>query len=330
MIEAEDKIRGKRVLVTGAAGFIGSRLVKALLACDAEVVALVDEGSRMDRIESLLADPRLHLICCDVADVGALAAQKQKWGNIDLLAHLGWRVPHATSYCGQAIEDITLNLLPTMNVIRALGDSVRGVCFASSVAVYGNPNRLTVREDDLPCPITSYGATKLAIENYLRTYGQVSQVPVTILRYAIVYGSGEFGHRAIPNFLQNLSKGQPPLVYGDGSEIRDYVYLDDVVQATILALLRKPARVLNIGSGEGYTSLHIARELIRLYSADMEPQFFPREEEGVNITCNISAAKEVLGYYPQTSLEEGLMQEIEWYRREVMGRPLALFAERES
>ena len=103
-----------------------------------------------------------------------------------------------------------------------------------------------------------------------------------------------------------------------------------MVQATILALLRKPARVLNIGSGEGYTSLHIARELIRLYSADMEPQFFPREEEGVNITCNISAAKEVLGYYPQTSLEEGLMQEIEWYRREVMGRPLALFAERES
>jgi UDP-glucose 4-epimerase len=309
------EFEGKRVLITGAAGFIGSRLLKDLLESRAEVVAFVDEESSLIRIQSLLDHPRLHLVRYPTTDIETLANDRQQWGNIDSLAHLGLRVPHKNSFPDQAVADITLNLLPTLDLLRILGH-VGSICFASSVAVYGRPVHLPVQEDDLPAPISSYGVTKLAIENYLRAYGEANQTPVTILRYATVYGPGELSHRAIPNFLNSLSKGQPPLIYGDGSETRDYVYVDDVVQATARALLRKPIQVMNIGSGQGYTSQHIAQEVARLYSADVMPKYLPRESEDISLVCNISLARQVLGYVPKTSLEEGLSNEIEWYRRD--------------
>ena len=314
MADAGHEMQGKRVLVTGGTGFIGSRLVKELLDRGAEVTVLVDGESKLWRVEPLLANPRLRLLLCYLDDSNSVAAQRKIWGDIDLLAHLGLHMPLTTALCDQAMEDINANLLPTLNLIRALGDSIQGICFASSVAVYGRPAHLPVKEDELPNPISSYGATKLAIENYLRAYGQVSQTPVTILRYSTVYGPGELGHRAIPNFLHSLTRWQPPLVYGDGSEIRDYVYIGDVVEATIQALVRRPAQVLNIGSGRGYSSLQIARELIRLCSIDIEPRFHPVDTEKVDLICDISAAQEVLGYFPKMTLENGLRQEIEWYR----------------
>lgn len=317
MVAIERELRGKRVLVTGAAGFIGSRLVKALLDYDTEVIALVDEKSNLARIETLLANSRLHLRRCSLADIRTLSAQKQKWGDTDLVAHLGLALSGSNSFFEQSIEDISMNLLPTMNLVKTLGDSIQGICFASSVSVYGYPARLPVKEDDLPAPVSSYAATKLAIENYLRAYGRTGQVPVTILRYATVYGPGEFGHRAIPSFLHAIAERRPPLIYGDGLELRDYVYIDDVVRATINALALKPAQVLNIGSGQEYTVLQIAQEVIRLCSVDVEPKLVSVEKKNMDLTCDISAAKEALAYSPQTSLEMGLTQEIEWYRKQV-------------
>ena len=325
MADTGHEIQGKRVLVTGGTGFIGSRLVKELLDRGAEVTVLVDGESKLWRVEPLLANPRLRLLLCYLADSNSVAAQRKIWGDIDLLAHLRLHMPWTTAFCDQAVEGINANLLPTMNLIRVLGDSIQGICFASSVAVYGRPAHLPVREDELPNPISSYGATKLAIENYLRAYGQAIQAPVTILRYATVYGPGELGHRAIPNFLHSLAQGRSPLVYGDGSEIRDYVYIGDVVEATIRALVRRPAQVLNIGSGQGYSSLQIARKLITLWSSDVQPRFLPRAAENVDLICDISAAQEALDYVPQTNLEEGLMHETEWYREKA---PTTLRGER--
>jgi UDP-glucose 4-epimerase len=313
MAEMEQTLKNKRILVTGGAGFIGSRLVKALLEHEAQVVAVVDEGTDLTRVEPLLSNPGLHWLRCSLTDSRTLAKLGRE--RIELVAHLGLRVPGGNGFGEQCLEDITLNLLPTLNLVRSLGESVQGICFASSVAVYGSPARLPVKENDLPSPLSSYAATKLAIECYLRVYGLVNQIPVTILRCATVYGPGELGHRAIPNFLNALSQGQRPLVYGDGLAPRDYIYVDDVVQAMVRALVKRPAQVLNIGSGIGHTSLEIAREVIRLYPADVEPQFLPGKAQEVDLICDISAAKTALDYIPKTSLEEGLREEIEWHKR---------------
>jgi len=312
----ECELRGKRILITGAAGFIGSRLVKQLLDLDAEVFAILEKGSILTRIEPILANPRLHLIHCSLTDKNTLSVQRQKWGEIDLVAHLGLKPANGHNYYEQSMDEITMNLLPTMNLIGTLGESIRGICFASSTSIYGCPTHLPVSEKDLPAPISSYGATKLAIENYLSTYGRMNNVPVTILRYSTVYGPGEFGHRAIPNFLHSIANRQPIHIYGDGSEIRDYVYIDDVVRATILALAKRPELVLNIGSGQGYTVRQVAQKIISLCSTDVECRFVPNGRQSIDFTCDISAAREILSYNPQTNLEEGLKQEIEYYNEQ--------------
>lgn len=328
MVEIRQDLQGKSVLVTGGTGFIGSKLVEALLDYEAWVTVLVDDETKLSRIKSLRENPRLRLVFCSLTDVDNLAARRQELGDVDLVAHLGLLVPQATTFHEQAVMEITMNLLPTLNLLEAVGDMVTGICFASSIAVYGRPTRLPLREDDPPCPVSSYGVTKLAIENYLRAYGMSKQIPVTVLRYSTVYGPGELGHRAIPNFIRALSEGQPPLINGDGAEKRDYVYIDDVVRATIQALIKKPSCVLNIGSGQSHSTLQIAREMIRICSVDVEPVFVTRQEPNMDVICDISAAGDVLGYFPYTSLEQGLWQEIEWYERKVLGRPLILSANR--
>jgi lipopolysaccharide/colanic/teichoic acid biosynthesis glycosyltransferase/nucleoside-diphosphate-sugar epimerase len=315
MIEFRNELQGKRVLVTGAAGFIGSKLVKTLLDGNAEVFALVDEGIPTARIDPLKTNERLHLIRCSLDNTRALSAQRTKWGNIDYVVHLWLKVPANNDFYEQSFEDINSNLLPTMNLMRELGNTIRGICFASSINVYGYPSHLPITESDVPVPLTSYGATKLAIENYLKSYGTANKVTVTILRYSTVYGPGELNHRAIPNFIHNITDGKPPVITGDGYEVRDYVYIDDVVRATIQAIIAGTNRVFNIGSGKGHTTLEIAREVMRLCEVEINPLFTNVDKQNINLVCDITAAQNALAYSPQTSLEEGLKQEIEWLKK---------------
>ena len=312
MDEITRELQGKRVLVTGAAGFIGSRLTGELLRRDAEVIALVDETVSLSRIEPLLSSPGLSVVTCSLPDIQSLSEQAKWWGEIDLVAHLAVTVPEITAFCEQSVQDITMNLLPTIRLLGMLGGSLRGFCFASSVAVYGRPACIPVAETSPTVPVTSYGATKLATEYYLSAFEKASNVPVTLLRYSIVYGPGEFGHRAVPNFLESVTSGRPPIIYGDGSELRDYVYIDDVVAATLAALAKRPSCVLNIASGQGYSTSQIAREILRLCHSDLEPEYIPVDGENIDLVCDISAAEKVLSYTPRTWLKEGLIKEIEW------------------
>jgi nucleoside-diphosphate-sugar epimerase/lipopolysaccharide/colanic/teichoic acid biosynthesis glycosyltransferase len=320
MDDIERELSKKHILITGVAGFIGSRLTKALLDYDAEIIAPVDKLTDLSRIKPWLTDPRLHLTHCDLTDFHDLPFRGQKWGEIDLIVHLGIVVPSDNGFYQQSVQNITMNLLPTINLINAAGSRLHGICFASSVSVYGAPVHLPIKESDLPTPINSYGATKLATENYLRCYGRENKVPVTILRYATVYGPGEFNHRAVPNFLQAIARGKSPQIYGDGSEIRDYVYVDDVVQATLLAMAKKPDMVLNIGSGHGFPTTQLAKEVSRLYGGAAEPEFVPTDKNKTDYVVDISAAGEALSYSPQTSLEKGLIQEIEWFKSQLVNK----------
>jgi UDP-glucose 4-epimerase len=321
------EFRESNILISGGAGFIGARLVEALLKAGARVIAIADSESNLWRIKPLLNNPGLSLARCPLSDTAALETQIREWGKVDSFVHLGLCVPQATNFSEQAMADITENLLPTLNLVKVLQNSTSGICFASSVAVYGNPKHLPVKEDDPLLPTSSYGATKLAIEHYLRAFGKTNQIPVTILRYSTTYGPGELGHRAIPNFIRLALQGHSPYIYGNGSEQKDYVYIDDVVEATIQAIVRKPSNVLNIGSNLGHSTSHIAQEVIRLCAADVEPVFLPQSGENTSLICDISSAADVLDFTPQTSLEEGLKREIEWFRQEAAGGLFALSME---
>jgi UDP-glucose 4-epimerase len=312
----EFSVRDKCVLVTGAAGFLGSRLAKELVEHGAEVIALVDDETPTWRLEPVLGSNRLHLLYCSLVNHDTLADHMKQFQDIDLVAHLWLYMPRSIAFCEKALEDTATNLSATLNLLKVLPKSVRGICFSSSIAVYGRPVSLPLKEGDLPRPITSYGITKLTIENYLTAYGEASQIPVTILRFTTIYGPGELRHRAIPNFLHHLAEGQPPVIWGNGSEIRDYVYIGDATEAIIRALVKRPPKVLNIGSGRSYSSLELANELIKLWPASVEPEFLPGTGKKLDIICDISTAKKTLGYSPKTSLVEGLIKEVEWYQSE--------------
>jgi lipopolysaccharide/colanic/teichoic acid biosynthesis glycosyltransferase/nucleoside-diphosphate-sugar epimerase len=316
MTSIHEELQGKRILVTGAAGFIGSKLVKELLNHGADVVGIVNVKADLTRIESVLANPRLHVIHSSLTHVDYLSDHLRKSGDIDLLAHLSLFVPRNQSFGEQGLIEIKMNLLPTAYLLRILGTSLKGICFASSLSVYGNQTELPSKESVLPVPVSAYATTKFAIENYLRAYGDANHIPVTILRYATVYGPGEISHRAIPNFLNAIAEGNPPRVYGDGQEIRDYIYIDDVVDATLRALAIRPSKVLNIGSGEIHTSMEVAREVIKLYATDIEPMMVAKDLPNMNLAGDISAARESLGFSPRTSLEEGLKKEIVWFKQQ--------------
>ncbi|MBU2009503.1 MAG: NAD-dependent epimerase/dehydratase family protein [Chloroflexi bacterium] len=314
-----DTLTGKKVLVTGAAGFVGSRLVAALLEAGARVTAIVDPRQQSSRLEPLLGNPGLNLMVCPLTEAGPWEGVVRE---VELVAHLWVHMPSATDFCDCAAEEVNSNLLGTISLLKRTGPSLQGVCFSSSILVYGPQARLPVREEDIPHPVGSYAATKLALEAYLTAFSWERQIPATVLRYSTIYGPGERGHRLIPTALEMLARGQPPVILGDSSDIRDYVYIDDVVEATLRALERRPSRVLNIGSGEGSRTLEVAQKIMRLCGIAWEPRFRPRSGPKLDLVCDISAARETLGYCPRTDFAQGLVKEVQWYEEKVLGRSL--------
>ncbi|MHB8719300.1 MAG: NAD-dependent epimerase/dehydratase family protein [Candidatus Dormibacteria bacterium] len=237
-----------RILVTGGAGFIGTHVVDALLDAGCEVVVVDDLRHRSARP----LDGRARLVLLDVAAPGAAEALAAlDAGAIVHLAAQGgvnrsWRDPRA---------DAAVNVLGTLAVLDA---SVRGgasrLVFASSGgALYGDAARLPASEETPPAPRSPYGAAKLAAEQYIALYARARDVSALSLRFANVYGpgqdgSGEAGVVAIT--CGRLRAGRPPLVRGDGSQTRDFVFVTDVARAVVQALASDVTGVLNIGSGE--------------------------------------------------------------------------------
>jgi len=319
MAQVKEGFNGKHILVTGGAGFVGSRLVQRLLTLNANVTVLIGkETSNVPRVKKLINEGKIKLVRCDLTGK-EISEMKSLWKEMDLLAHLGLSIPRSSNFYDRAIEDINLNLLSTLNLIKAIGGFIKGICFASSVMVYELPAKLPIKEKHPTNPTTIYGATKLAVEKFLQVYSHTIGVPVTILRYSTIYGPGELKHRAIPNFIRSVINDEPPVIYGEGLELRDYVYIDDVVEATILALQKKPRRVFNIGSGKGYSTLEVARKIIQLSGKKLEPKYVPRPKEVIDIVCDISAANRELLYSTRVDLEEGLAREMKWYRKVVQG-----------
>ena len=299
--------------VTGANGFVGSRLVEMLLDNGAQVIGLIDENTEPERLASQLNRPGFEMARCSLDDAEQLHARRPEWGRIDYLVHLWLKMPGNGKLGQQMVEDININLIPAVNLVNELSDSLEGICFASSVTVYGNPSNIPIAETHIARPASIYGATKLAIETYLRAFGKSAGIPVTVLRFSTIFGPGELNHRAIPNFIRSIKEGQSPSINGDGSEIRDYVYVDDVAMGTIQAMMKKPEMILNIGSGRGHTTLELAGKISGLLNSDINPSFKPTDRPATNIVCDISAAKKAISYSPGTNLDDGLMREIEWY-----------------
>src|SRR6478735_4663821 len=241
-----------RALVTGGAGFIGSHVVEALVARGDEV-HVVDDLSRGKR-ERVPAAATLHVH--DIREpLDAIVRESGAHGIVHLAAQADVRVSVA-----DPTLDASVNVLGTINVLEAARDAGARVVFASTGgAIYGECTRPAVEED--PCrPLAQYGASKLAGEGYLGTYARLYDTPHVALRLGNVYGPrqdphGEAGVVAI--FLGRLRDGEPCRIFGDGSQSRDYVYVEDVARATLAALDGDPGGVFNVGTGTATSVLEL-------------------------------------------------------------------------
>ncbi|HEX6077723.1 MAG TPA: NAD-dependent epimerase/dehydratase family protein [Micromonosporaceae bacterium] len=307
-----------RVVVTGGAGFIGSHLVDRLVADGAEVV-VVDHlrGGHEANLAVALRTGRVSVVRQDVTGPGV--TERIAEAAPDTVFHLAAQIDVRASVV-DPVHDATSNVLGTLAVLEAARRSgVRKVVFVSSVAVYGPPVSLPVTENAVPRPLSPYAVSKLAGEFYLHQYRELHGLDTTVLTLSNTYGPrqdphGEAGVVAI--FADALLSGKPTRVYGDGGNVRDYVYVGDVVDALAVAAARPgTGRRINIGTGRRTSDLELHRLVAEAAGVRVEPEFAPaRLGDLREMVLDASAAREVLGWVPRTSLADGIKLTVEALR----------------
>jgi nucleoside-diphosphate-sugar epimerase len=303
-----------KVLVTGGAGFIGSHLVDRLLAEGFEVTVLDDFSSgRRQNISHHKNAREFHVVHGDVRDTGLV---KNVVEDVDAVFHEAALVDVALSVEKPFLFN-DVNVVGTLNLLRVCANSgIRRFVFASSAAVYGNSRPAKKREDMLLRPTSPYGVTKLAAENYIRVFSELYGLETVILRYFNVYGLRQ-GVRSsysgvVTAFLSRLLNSQAPIVHGDGRQTRDFVNVDDVVAANMLALKSNNAvgEVFNIASGMAITIGDLAKVMQRITEKEcLKPVFTePRTGDIKHCLADISKAERLLGFHPKMKISDGLLK----------------------
>ncbi len=322
----EKAARDKTVLITGGAGFIGSNLCASFLDAGYRVVCLDDLSTgRMENIETFLDRNGFSFIRGDIRDLDTCM---KAMDGVDVVLHQA-----ALGSVPRSIDDpLTTNAVNVsgfLNVLEAArARKINRVVYAASSSTYGDSTELPKVENRIGKPLSPYAVTKLVDELYADVFGNLFGMELIGLRYFNVFGrrqrpDGAYA-AAIPRFIDAFIRGEPPVIYGDGMQTRDFTYIENVVQANHLALAtRRPEainQVYNVAYGTS-TSVVDLVEMIREslkphlgHVADVPIEFGPTRRGDVRDSlADIGKAKKLLGYEPTHSISEGLEEAIEWY-----------------
>ena len=309
-----------RALVTGVAGFIGSNLAARLRADGHEVVGFDDLSDGTS--EDLGRADGVRFIEGDLRDQDAVATAA---AGCEVIFHQGAKrsVPRSIAE-PELFTDV--NVRGTLNVLLAAREKRARVVSASSSSVYGDQERFPLVETMYPDPRSPYAASKLAGEAYCRASWLSLGVPAVSLRYFNVYGPGQDPASeyaaVVPRFIMACLTGQPPVIHGDGEQARDFTYIDDVVEANLLAA-RAPAEAqglaFNVGGGAEPTSVNeVLRIVAELIGSSPQPVFEPPRPGDVRYTeADVSFAHRLLGYTPSVQMRQGLERTVEHFRSAV-------------
>jgi nucleoside-diphosphate-sugar epimerase len=311
---------GRRLLLTGGAGFIGSHLCERLLPGN-QVVVL--DTLRRNALASAGLDkhPNLTLIVGDVVDPEAV---KRAVAGCDAVVHLA-SIAGVDTVLKNPVLTMRVSMVGTMNVLEAAlaaGGMQRVIDFSTS-EVFGR-YAFNVTEWDATTlgavgeARWTYAVAKLATEHLAMNYWKQHGLPTCSIRPFNIYGPRQVGEGAVHHFIARALRGQPLEVHNDGSQIRAWCYVDDIIEGILLALTKEAAvgHAFNIGNPRSTLTIHsLAREILRLSSSGARIEFVPREQADVELRIpNIQKARELLGYEPRVDLEEGLLRTVYWYR----------------
>jgi len=310
-----------RILITGGAGFIGSHLVDRLLSEGFEVTVIDDLSTgQMSNITHHKDRTGFDFIKGDIRDFKLVKATMK---DIDAVFHEAALTSVPLSVKNPVLTN-DINVTGTLNLLKASSDlHVKRFIYASSCAIYGDTPPPQKREDMTPNPTSPYGASKLGAENYVKLFHELYDLETVSLRYFNVYGprqnfstNGSEGG-VITIFLDRVLRNTPPVIHGEGEQTRDFVHVQDIVEANILALNSKSAsgKVFNIATGKK-VSVNQATDTLKeiLNRKNLETiHATPRLGDIRHIYADISKAEKVLGFHPKTSLKEGLVALVDWY-----------------
>ena len=315
----------KNLLVTGGAGFIGSHLVDRLLSSDIDQVTVVDDFNdfyepdiKRANIREHQKDPRYKLVEADIRDSRALAAIFNQ-NRFDTIVHLAARAGVRPSLNEPQLYSET-NINGTLNLLElARHHGIRQFVFGSSSSVYGINAKVPFSEDDaIRQPISPYAATKAAGELLCHTYSHLYGLRCICLRFFTVYGPRQRPDLAIHKFAKLITQHKPIPVFGEGATRRDYTYVDDIIDGVMAAIAYDQSNYEVFNLGESRTvELNelialLEKELGTKATIDRQP---PQPGDVPQTFADISKARALLGYNPQTQIEVGLHRFVEWFRR---------------
>ena len=314
-----------RILVTGAAGFIGSHLCERLLAEKHQVVGIdnfdpfYDHQIKRANLNAFLHHNNFEFFQTDIRDADELHQMwNSKCKNIDAVAHIA-----AKAGVRPSIEDPTgyeqTNVLGTMNLLNLAvkNDKIPKFIFASSSSVYGNNTKLPFSEDDrADNPISPYAATKRAAELIAHSFHKIYELPVTALRFFTVYGPRQRPDLAIHKFTAHILRNEPIEVFGSTSTSRDYTYIDDVIDGTVAAIERcEGFEIINLGSETPISLAEMIKTIEDVTKHKAKVKKLPQQPGDVQQTyADINKAKKLLGYEPKVMFHRGIEIFVEWWK----------------
>ncbi|HOV16987.1 MAG TPA: SDR family oxidoreductase [Candidatus Cloacimonadota bacterium] len=308
-------------LVTGGAGFIGSNIVKELLARKEQVRVLDNFATgKRENILPYKNDPNLEII---EGDLRSFHIVRDAVKGVDYVLHQG-ALPSVPRSINDPITTNDVNILGTLNILEAAREfNVKRVIYASSSSVYGNTETLSKREDMPVSPLSPYAVTKFAAERYCQIYYSLYGLETVALRYFNVFGPNQDPtsqySAVIPLFIKAIHSDKAPVIYGDGTQSRDFTYVTNNVEANLLACTAKgvAGEVFNIACGKKYTLLELVQEINAALGKQIEPKFAPERSGDVKHSlADISKAGKMLGYQPKVDFQTGIRKAVEFFTRQ--------------
>lgn len=304
-------ISNKNILITGGTGQIGSFLTERLMNGNANVVVLGRNKIDLKEIQEFVDSGKIKFIECDLTNEKSIESISKFLKKINFLIHLSTEFSYSKpNSLESAHHAVALNL---KGMILLLGNfnELDGIVYASTTAVYGKPAHIPVDEN---CPInpnTFYGSSKFGAEKYLELYGNYKKIPLSILRFSTVYGPRNRSNQIIPIFINKALQNKSIEVKNKGS--RDFIYVSDVVDSIVKAMKKNESTLVNVSTGKNYSFELILKKIINITKSKSQILHLSDPQE-YDFICNISKAKTKLGFSTKISIDEGLMNEINWHK----------------
>lgn len=310
----------KRILITGGAGFIGSHLAEDLVNND-NMVKILDDFSTgsVNNILGLFNHKNFKLIRGSITNKELVS---KATSDVDVIFHLAAQI-HVDRSIIEPMRTFEVNTLGTLNILdAALENNIETVVYASTSEVYGSAKYTPMDEDHPLNPASPYAASKAAADRLCFSYYNTYKLPVVIVRCFNTYGprQKDIGYAAaIPKFIKRALAGLPPVIYGDGKQTRDYMYIKDAVMAYKLVLdsyEKTLGKAINFGTGKETAILDLANTIIELSGNESTSIHAPsRAGEVTRLCADTTLAKETLGFIPQYTIRKGLEEFMDWYKK---------------